>query len=118
MEKWVMISGNGILGVDINGKEYHAAKEDGQAVTESFRHDGVTVNIDTGQQSQWMQGLVDILFLGTVIGILFLFFRRGGMGAQVGGFARSKAKRVNESHPSVPFKDRAGVEEAKTELAE
>src|SRR5260370_39247876 len=42
----------------------------------------------------------------------------GGMGAQVGGFARSKAKRFNESHPSVLFKDVAGVEEAKIELQE
>ncbi len=118
MLKSVTISGNDILAVDINGQQYHALKEDGQSVTEIFRHDGVTVNIDTGQQSQWMQGLVDILFLGTVIGILFLFFRRGGMGAQVGGFARSKAKRFNESHPSILFKDVAGVEEAKIELEE
>ncbi len=33
-------------------------------------------------------------------------------------FTRSKAKRFNESRPSVLFKDVAGVEEAKTELEE
>ncbi len=116
--KSVTISGNDIFAVDTKGQHYHAVKEDGQSITEIFRHDGVTVNIDTGQQNQWMQGFVDFLFLGVVIGVLYLFFRRGGIGAQAGTFARSKAKRFNESHPSVLFIDVAGVEEAKTELQE
>src|SRR2546430_1421368 len=116
--KSVTISGNDIFAIDTKGQHYHAAKEDGQSVTEIFRHDGVTVNIDNGQQNQWMQGLLDLLFLGVVIGVLYLFFRRGGIGAQAGTFARSKAKRFNEMHPSVLFKDVAGVEEAKLELQE
>jgi cell division protease FtsH len=116
--KSVTISGNDIFAVDTKGQHYHAVKEDGQSITEIFRHDGVTVNIDNGQQNQWMQGFVDFLFLGVVIGVLYLFFRRGGIGAQAGTFARSKAKRFNESHPSVLFIDVAGVEEAKTELQE
>jgi cell division protease FtsH len=118
MLKSVTISGNDILAVDTKGQHYHAVKEDGQSVTEIFRHDGVTVNIDNGQQNQWIQGVLDFLFLGIVIGVLYLFFRRGGIGAQASTFARSKAKRFNESHPSVLFKDVAGVEEAKTELQE
>jgi cell division protease FtsH len=116
--KSVTISGNDILAVDMNGQHYHAVKEDGQSVTEIFRHDGATVNIDYGQQNQWMQVILDFLFLGIVLGAIYLFFRRGGIGAQAGTFARSKAKRFNESHPSVLFKDVAGVEEAKTELQE
>jgi cell division protease FtsH len=116
--KSVTISGSDILAVDTKGQHYHAVKEDGQSVTEIFRRDGVTVNIDNGQQNQWMQGLLDFLFLGIVIGVLYLFLRRGGVGAQASTFARSKAKRFNESHPSVLFRDVAGVEEAKTELQE
>ncbi|HXZ03514.1 MAG TPA: ATP-dependent zinc metalloprotease FtsH, partial [Ktedonobacteraceae bacterium] len=116
--KSVTISGDDIFAVGTNGQHYHAVKEDGQSVTENFRHDGVIVNIDNGQQNQWMQGLFDLLFLGLVIGALYLFFRRGGIGAQAGTFARSKAKRFNESHPTVLFKDVAGVEEAKMELQE
>jgi cell division protease FtsH len=116
--KSVTISGNDIIAVDTRGQHYHAIKEDGQPVTEIFRRDGVTVNIDDGQQNQWVQALVDILFLAVVVGVLFLFLRRGGMGAQAGAFVRSKAKRFNESRPSVLFKDVAGVEEAKTELQE
>jgi cell division protease FtsH len=116
--KSVTITGNDIFAVDTKGQHYHAVKEDGQSVTEIFRHDGVIVNIDDGQQNQWTQGLLDLLFFGVVIGALYLFFRRGGIGAQATTFARSKAKRFNESHPSVLFKDVAGVEEAKTELEE
>jgi cell division protease FtsH len=118
MLKSVTISGNDIYALGINGQHYHAIKEDGQSVTEIFRHDGVIVNIDNGQQNQWMQGLLDFLLLGIVIGALYLFFRRGGVGAQASTFARSKAKRFNESHPTVLFKDVAGVEEAKLELQE
>src|SRR5258708_29763629 len=42
----------------------------------------------------------------------------GGIGGQATPFACSKAKRFNESRPSVLFRDVAGVEEAKTELEE
>ena len=116
--KSVTISGNDIYAIDTRGQHYHAVKEDGQSVTEIFRHDGVVVTIDNGQQNQWMQVLLDFLFLGIIVGALYLFFRRGGIGSQAGTFARSKAKRFNESHPTVLFKDVAGVEEAKTELEE
>ena len=116
--KSVTINGNDIFAVDIKGQHYHAVKEDGQSVTEIFRHDGVVVSIDNGQQNQWIQGLLDFLLLGIVIGAIYLFFRRSGIGAQAGTFARSKAKRFNESHPTVLFKDVAGVEEAKLELEE
>ena len=116
--KSVTINGNDIFAIDTRGQHYHAVKEDGQSVTEVFRHDGVIVSIDNGQQNQWMQGVLDFLFLGIVVGALYLFFRRGGIGAQASTFARSKAKRFNESHPTVLFKDVAGVEEAKMELEE
>jgi cell division protease FtsH len=114
----VTINGNDIYAVNRNGQHYHAIKEDGQSITEIFRHDGVTVNIDNGQQAQWTQVVIDILFIGVIVGVLYLFFRRGGMGGQANVFARSKAKRFNESRPSVLFKDVAGVEEAKLELQE
>ena len=114
----VTISGDDIFATGNNSQQYHAVKEDNQSVTEIFRHDGVTVNIDNGQQGQWTQGLLDILFLGIVVGVLYFFFRRGGIGGQATAFARSKAKRFNESRPSVLFKDVAGVEEAKIELQE
>ena len=114
----VTINGNDVVAVDTKGQHYHASKEDGQSVTEIFRHDGVTVNIDNGQQGQWTQVLVDVIFLALVGGALFLFFKRGGMSGQASMFGRSKARRFQETHPSVLFQDVAGVEEAKMELEE
>src|SRR6266568_864808 len=116
--KSVTISGNEIFATGTTGQQYHAFKEDGQAVTEIFRRDGVAVSIDGGQRNQWTQGVVDLLLMGLIIGAIYFFVRRSGAGGQAAPFARSKARRFKESHPSILFKDVAGVEEAKTELQE
>lgn len=116
--KSVTINGNDIFATGRTGQQYHAIKEDGQAVTEVFRHDGASVSIDDGQNGQWMQGVADLLILGIVLGAVVFFMRRGGISGQALPFSRSKAKRFNESRPSILFKDVAGVEEAKMELEE
>ncbi len=116
--KSVTLSGDDVLATATNGQQYSATKEDGQAVTEIFRHDGVIVNIDNGQQGQWSQGVLDLVLILLVVGGTYFLIRRGGIGGQAMPFSRSKAKRFNESRPSVLFKDVAGVEEAKMELQE
>ena len=116
--KSVSITGNEVLATSITGQKYHAYKEDGQTVTDVFRHDGVAVTIDSGQSSQWAQGLADLVLIALIVGVVYFFIRRGGMGGQATPFARSKARRFNESRPSILFKDVAGVEEAKMELEE
>jgi cell division protease FtsH len=57
-----------------------------------------------------------------IVGLLVLFMRRaakagGGMGA-LGGFGRSKARRIDPATIRVTFKDVAGIDEAKAELTE
>ncbi len=115
--KTVTISGNDIYASGTAGQQYHAVKEDGQSVTEIFRHDGVSVSIDNGQRTQWGQVVIDVMLVGLILGALLLFFRRGA-GGQAASFTRSRAKRFNESRPSTLFSDVAGVEEAKMELEE
>src|SRR5215469_5839734 len=56
--KSVTINSDDIVAIAKNGQQYHAVKEDGQSVTEIFRHDGVVVSIDGGQQDAWVQGLI------------------------------------------------------------
>src|SRR6266700_1914490 len=116
--KTALIQGNEVFATSSTGQKYHAYKEDGQTVTDTLRHDGVAVTIDNGQSTQWGQGVVDILLIALIVGSVYFFFRRGGVGGQVTPFARSKARRFNESRPSILFKDVAGVEEAKMELEE
>jgi cell division protease FtsH len=116
--KSVTLSGSDVVAIGKSGKHYHALKEDGQSITEIFRHDGVIVNIDNAQSSQWGQGVLELLMILLILGGSVFLLRRGGMSGQAMPFARSKAKRFNESHPSVLFRDVAGVEEAKMELQE
>jgi cell division protease FtsH len=113
----VTISGDDVYATGTQGQRYHAVKEDNQSVTEIFRHDGVVVSINNGQQ-QWSQIALDFVFLALVGAVLFYFFRRTSASGQAGIFARSRARRFQESRPSVLFKDVAGVEEAKMELEE
>ena len=109
---------NDVIATGLKGQQYHALKEQGQSVTEILRRDGVSVSIDNGQHLQWAQSLADVLLIAVLVGGMYFFIRRGGANGQAMSFSRSKAKRFNESKPSVLFKDVAGVEEAKMELQE
>jgi cell division protease FtsH len=116
--KSVVLSGNSLTATGVNGKQYTSYKENDQSVTQLFRHDGVQVSVNNGQQGQWLQEVLGLLLILSVVGLTFFVLRRSGMGGQAMPFARSKAKRFSESRPSVLFKDVAGVEEAKIELQE
>ncbi|BCL80214.1 ATP-dependent zinc metalloprotease FtsH [Ktedonobacteria bacterium brp13] len=116
--KSVTISGNDVNATGTTGQQYHAVKEDGQPVTEIFRHDGVSVNVVNSQQGAWEQGAIDLVLVLAVLGVMFVFIRRSSMGGRSMPFSRSKARRFNESCPTVLFQDVAGVEEAKMELEE
>jgi cell division protease FtsH len=116
--KLISINGDDVYATSKKGQQYHAVKEDGLALTDELRKDGVSVSIDNSQQGQWLQGAVDILLIAFVAGMMFFAIKRGNPGGQIAPFARSKAKRFSETRPSVLFKDVAGVEEAKTELQE
>ncbi|GCE13212.1 ATP-dependent zinc metalloprotease FtsH [Tengunoibacter tsumagoiensis] len=116
--KSVTLNGNEVTATNRSGMRFHAMKEDGQSVTDIFRRDGTTVTIDNGQQGQWTQGVIDLVIVLLIAGVAFAFIRRSSMGGQAMPFARSRARRFNESRPSVLFKDVAGVDEAKIELQE
>jgi cell division protease FtsH len=113
----VTISGDDIQAVGANGQHYHAVKEDGQSVTEIFRHDGVSVDVDNGSDDSWIPILIDVLFVGGAVALLYFVIRRTGVGGAT-TFARSRARRFQETRPAVLFKDVAGVVEAKQELSE
>jgi cell division protease FtsH len=117
--KSAVIEENDVTITAKNGQQFHATKEDGQPVSEIFRHDGVDVSV-SGEQAgmQWGQGAIDLLLVVLIVGGLYFIVRKGGMGGGALSFARSKAKRFQEARPSLLFKDVAGVEEAKAELQE
>ncbi len=116
--KAVTINGNDVLATGLKGQQYHALKETGMSLTDTLTRDGVVVNIDDNQNNQWVQGIADLLMILLVMGAIFLFLRRSSGGGHATSFTRSKAKRFNEAHPTILFKDVAGIEEAKIELQE
>jgi len=94
---------------------------DTDALSRLLQRKGVVVNaqpLDTG--APWWQNLLlgfgpTILFLG----LLFWLMRRAGrMQNVLGNFGRSSARRYAPTGDAVTFKDVAGIDEAKEELAE
>ena len=118
--KSATISGDDVFVTSKTGRSYHTFKEQGQPVTDLLRHDNVSVTVDSGQGQGniWLQDLVIFVFLALIGGGAFVLMRASGVTRQATPYTRSKAKRFNEDHPSILFKDVAGVEEAKTELEE
>ncbi len=115
--KSVSIDGDDVNAIGTNGQQYHALKEDGLSVTDAFRRDHVVVTVETGQDTSWVPVLIDILFVAAAVGLLYFIMRRTGMGGAA-TFSRSRARRFQETRPDVLFKDVAGVDETKQELAE
>src|SRR2546427_4513550 len=74
--KSVALSGNDVLATSKMGQQYHAVKEDGQAVTEIFRHNGVAASVNDGQSGAWTQGVADLLLIILVVGAVYFFIRK------------------------------------------
>ena len=87
-----------------------------------LRENGVAkVTVETASSLNWLALLTTLIPL--LILSAFLFFMLRGMRGSSGGdgamgFAKSKAKVVSESAPKTTFKEVAGCDEAKEELAE
>ena len=79
--KLITIDGSDVYATSKTGQQYHSVKEDGLALTDEFRRDGVSVSIDSSQHGQWLQGAVDILLIALVAGMMYFAIKRGNMGA-------------------------------------
>jgi len=113
-----------------DGKEGTSTKETSATLVEQLLNLGVTqedlspdkIKIDIKPPSPWL-GLVTILgyilpFL--ILGGAFFFIFRQAQGSNNAAmsFGKSRARMFTGDHPTVTFKDVAGVEEAKEELQE
>jgi cell division protease FtsH len=121
--KAAVIDGSQVTVTTVTGQEYSATREQGSQLTQYLRDRGVTnVTVTTPSQGMpaWAQVLLELLLFGFLGLLVFTMMRRnsGGSAGQAVPFGRSKAVRFNEQHPTVMFKDVAGVEEAKDELTE
>jgi cell division protease FtsH len=117
----VRLRGNEVDATGRDHQEYLATKEDGQPLTAYFRDRGATVTVEPPASGgiQWVQTALELGTVLIVVVFLLLVIRRGTPASgQAVPFGRSRAKRFNESRPTVMFQDVAGVTEAKQELEE
>ncbi len=95
---------------DIQGKE----------LAELLAQNGVKNNI--APPRTWILNLISMIFpIVLFVGILYFMFARnirGGAGGMLMSFGRSRAKLQDKDRAQVTFKDVAGVDEAKEEVAE
>ena len=116
------LQGDVITVTTTSGQQYSATKENGQTLTDYLRARGVDVAVkqpDTGSPA-WVQIVMDVALVGFLALLVLVILRRSNntSSGQAVPFGRSRAVRFNETHPTVLFKDVAGVEEAKDELQE
>lgn len=100
-------------------KTYGPGSSDAE-LRKQLTEQGIIVNYEPPEEmSLWKTVLINSVPMLILLFIFFFFMRQ----LQIGGgkamsFGKSRAKLMSEHEPKVTFKDVAGVEEAKEELAE
>ncbi len=118
----VLIQGRTITGVLTDGKEFTTYSPDyDPGLMGDLIDSGVTIKAEPAEKT----GLLMQIFISwfpmlLLVGVWVFFMRQmqGGGGKNPMSFGKSKAKMLNEDQVKVTFKDVAGVEEAKEEVAE
>ena len=114
----------GIKNRDDNGKEsfvvYYKPDVHGQRLDSLLAEN--TIENRTAPPKTWLLNLISMLlpivFLVAIFYFLFARNLRGGAGGMLMSFGRSKHKLHGKDKAMVTFKDVAGIEEAKDEVAE
>jgi len=118
--KEVTVKGDQISGELQDGRRFIATSPyPNEALVESIRQSGATVDVKTMKQQWWMSLMGLLLPVALIIAFWFFIMNRmqgGAKGAM--GFGKSKAKLLTEHKGRKTFEDVAGVDEAKEELQE
>ncbi len=119
----VHIQGRTITGTLTDGKEFTTYSPDyDPGLMGDLINNDVTIKAEPVEQtSLLMQIFISWFPMLLLVGVWVFFMRQmngGGGGKNPMSFGKSKAKMLNEDQVKVTFKDVAGVEEAKEEVAE
>ncbi|MBI5177641.1 MAG: ATP-dependent metallopeptidase FtsH/Yme1/Tma family protein [Nitrospinae bacterium] len=116
----VKIQGHAIAGKFKNGKPFETFAPDDAALLDMMRSKKVKITVLPPEQASWWMSIFISWFPMLLLIVIWVFFMRQmqGGGAKAMSFGKSRAKLMVESKNKITFKDVAGVEEAKEELAE
>jgi cell division protease FtsH len=128
VERVVTTEGSNRMTMRLKGdtKEYAVNRPDGVTVIDLLNEAGVPSEswppIETRAASQWQGWISTLSFILPTLFLIgiFIFMMRQAQGSnnQAMSFGKSRARMFTGNKPTVTFADVAGVEEAKTELAE
>jgi len=110
-----------ILGVGTDNQPFTSYAPRDPALVQKLEARNIRINAEpeASGSNPIINALVALLPILILVAVWVFFMRQmqgGGRGAM--GFGKSKAKLLTEAHGRVTFEDVAGVEEAKTDLAE
>ena len=116
----VIIEGDEITGSSTSGGSFKAiAPRDVELIPE-LRRAGVNIQVKKREETPWyITILVSWFPMLLLIGVWIFFMRQMQMGGgKAMSFGKSRARRMDSEESKTTFKDVAGIDEAKEELAE
>ena len=117
--KQVTIIDNVISGKLKDGKDFSVIAPKDDKLVERLEANKVDIKAELPPQPPWwMSILSSILPMLIIVGLWFMLMNQGGGNGKVMSFGKSRARRYDEDKVKVTFKDVAGADEAKQELAE
>ncbi len=116
----VVMQDRELLVTDISGGRFKVYAPEDADMIRILRSKGVSINAKPPAETPWFMSILVSWFPMIVLIGVWIFFMRQmqGGGGKALSFGKSRARLLSDQAEKVTFKDVAGVEEAKEELAE